>query len=157
VLTPEQQASVASSGFTLTLVARVDLFEGWLYTPESPSVIGGAIVSTGSRRFDIDLGVGIDFNTVAVLPTSLSVGAEKMILTPGPNCIVPLSSGSDEFHTYQLVYHSTTGLADLFVDGFPRLVDYPGFADPTTGSLGLAFTSINNGIVHFRYVAYTSP
>ena len=67
-LTPAQQADIASQGFALTLVARAVQGQAPAYDVIDNVVILGAALDTGARRFEIQLGLNANGDTVVVLP-----------------------------------------------------------------------------------------
>ena len=158
-LSISQNADIANQGFVLTVTERVAQGVGPVYTKDNPFIISATVVSTGSKRFDIDLGVDSNGDTVVILPDLIGVSGGGLI-TPGAS--FTLTGSGSSYHTYQLVYHPTTQLADLFVDGIKRIQDYPGFIyySPIEGnSRGMYSTlwgAINGGEANFNFVQFTS-
>jgi hypothetical protein len=147
-LTATQQAEVAATGFTLTMVARVVQGLAPAYDSTSHVVIGGADLDTGVKRFEVDLSLDSQGNTVAVLPTSIDNGGPGFsIRAPGANYTV---TGND-WHTYQLVYNPTTQLADLFIDGVDQISGYAGHTS-FVENRGLVWSANSGGQGDFNFV-----
>src|SRR5208283_1885219 len=108
-----------STGFTETLVARVDRNNGLApaWDGQSSAVIGFA--TTGlefaplDRRFDITLAINSQGNTVVVLPTAVSLGPNDVVVATGLTDTLTDSA----YHTYQLYYNPATSSANLYIDG----------------------------------------
>jgi hypothetical protein len=153
-LTASQQADVASQGFTLTLVARVVQGLAPAYDSTYHITIGAAHLDNGVRRFEIDLGLDSNGDTVAVLPTSIdAAGPGGSIQSPGPS--YTLSGSGNGYHTYALHYNPATQLADLFVDGVDRIQGYAGHTSFVSNG-GLVWAAFSGGEGHFNLVQLTS-
>jgi hypothetical protein len=124
-LTASEQTEIASQGFTLTLVARV-LQNGLAppYTTSDPAIIGGAYVFYAGVRWEIELGLNSQGDTVAALPNTVSSGPGGSVESNGAS--YTLTGSGSPYHTYQLFYDPSTKVADLSVDGVVRLTDYTG-------------------------------
>lgn len=149
-LTVTQQADIASQGFTLTLVARV-LQNGLAptYTTSVPVGIGGALVSYAGVRWEIDLGLNSNGDTVVGLPNTITVGSGGTI--EGNGATYTLTGSGSTYHTYQLFYNPTTHVADLSVDGVTRLTGYTGETSYYFDS-ALAFGAASGGQGNFNFV-----
>ncbi len=124
-LSPAQQADIASQGFVLTLDARVLQGLAPAYDDVNPVTIGDAALDTGSTRWEIDLGLNSNGDTVVVLPTSDDANAPGNPVEAHGLSFILAGSGSS-YNTYQLVFNPVTQSANLFVDGIERLQDYTG-------------------------------
>lgn len=124
-LTASQQADIASQGFTLTLVARV-LPNGLAppYTTSAPVTMGDAFVGYAGVRWEIDLGLNSNGDTVVALPNTLSGGPGGSVESNGAS--YTLTGSGRTYHEYQLFYNPTTKVADLSVDGVTRITGYTG-------------------------------
>ena len=127
-LSSSQVAEIASRGFTETLVARVtrnnDLAPAW---DQSSVAIGGSSTDVlyqldGGPRFDIDLAINSNGDTVVVLPTTIGFGPGGSVVETGPT-VALTDSG---YHTYQLYYNPATSSANLYIDGHLALSGYTG-------------------------------
>lgn len=150
-LTASQQADIASQGFTLTLVARA-LPNGLAppYTTSVPVTIADALVNYAGVRWEIDLGLNSNGDTVVVLPnTVIASGPGDSVQSFGASYTL---TGSDStYHTYQLFYDPTTKVADLSVDGVVRLTDYAGNTSFSFDS-ALSFGAYSGGRGNFNFV-----
>jgi hypothetical protein len=152
-LTPSQQVDITNQGFNLTVIERVLQGKAPVYTPANSATAGVVEVSTGTNRFDIDLGVDSNGDTVVVLPNS-ATNSGSSVITPGAS--YTLTGSGSSYHTYELVYNSTTQLADLSVDGIKRIQDYAGFTYPSMALWSLQLSGINGGQANFSSVQFTS-
>ena len=150
---PAQNADIANQGFELTLTARPVQALALPYDNLNPVVISGAAVDTGARRFDVQLGLDANGDTVVVLPTSISIGPGGSIYAPGPNYTL-VGSGSS-YHVYRLVYDPATQLADLIVDGVERLSNYAGHTTNVV-DFGLMWGAYSGGQGNFSLVELAS-
>jgi len=116
-------ASPAGSPVGLSVIARVQQGLAPAFAAAHPAVVGVVAVSTGTKRFDVDLSIDAAGDTVVVLPNS--VGYTSGIFE-APGAGLSLTGSGSSYHTYQLVYHPSTRTADLYVDGALRLQGYPG-------------------------------
>ena len=151
-LSTSQQADIANQGFVLTVTERV--LQG--VTPVyAPAMIGATAVYTGSQRFDIDLGMNSDGDTVVMLPDYIGISGSTYT---SPGASFTLTGSGSSYHTYQLVYHPTTQLSDLFVDGIERIQGYAGVTgnSNTIGSSSLLWEGINGGQANFNFDQYTT-
>jgi len=157
-LSNSQKEDIARQGVVLSVTQRVVLGAAPIYTPANPAIISVTAVSTGSKRFDIDLGVDSYGDTVVVLPDLIGVSGGAFV-TPGAT--FTLTGSSDSYHTFKLVYHPTTQLADLYVDGVMRIQNYAGvtYSSIEGNSRGVYSTlwgGVNGGKVNFNSVQFTS-
>jgi len=157
-LSPSQKADIANQGFVLTVKERVAQGMAPIYTPGNPVIVSVAAIFTGSKRFDIALGVDSNGDTVVVLPDLIGVPG-GVFVTPGSS--LTLTGSGSSYHTYQLVYHPTTQLADLFVDGIKRIQDYAGLTYTTIernsrGTYSTIWGAMNGGQANFNFVQYSS-
>jgi hypothetical protein len=147
-LTATQQAEIAATGFVLTMTARAVQGLAPAYDSTNHVVIAGADLDTGVKRFEIELGLNGNGDTVAVLPTSIDNGGPgSSIRAPGPSYTL---TGND-WHTYQLVYSATTQLADLYVDGVDRISGYAGHTS-FVANRGLTWNANSGGQGDFNLV-----
>jgi hypothetical protein len=154
MLSASQKADIAAQGFTLTMVARVLQLQAPAYDGINHIVIGGADLDTGARRFEVDLGINMNGDTVVVLPTSVDAGGPGgSIRTPGPS--FTLTGSGSSYHDYELVYDPTTQLADLFVDGVDRIQGYAGHTS-FVGDRGLVWGAFSGGQGNFNLVQVDS-
>ncbi len=122
-LSASQQAEIASQGFTLTLVARVDRNGVAPAYDQYPAPIGWASVGLGNLRWDIDLGINSKGDTVVNLPTTVGYGSQPgVVVDTGPTYTLSNSG----YHTYQLYYSPATNSASLYIDGKLVLTGYTG-------------------------------
>jgi hypothetical protein len=99
-LTASQKSDIASQGFTLTLVARV-LQNGLApaYTISDPATIAGASVNYAGVRWEIDLGLNSQGDTVVVLPNTIANnGPGDSIRSVGAS--YTLTGSGSTYHTY---------------------------------------------------------
>lgn len=150
-LSAEQKADLASEGFTLTLRGRALQGNAPAYDAGNNTVIGGALLDVGSKRYDLWLGINSSGNTVAVLLTSFDAGPGGSLRGFGPS--YTLSDAG--YHTYQLVFDPNTQSASLFVDGIERISGYTGHSQAT--DVGLYFGIASGGGMNFNLVRLTSP
>ena len=150
-LTTSQQADIASQGFTLTLVARV-LQNGLApaYTTSDPATIGAALVDYAGVRWEIDLGLNNQGDTVVVLPNTVdALGPGLSYRSFGAS--YTLTGSGSTYHTYQLFYDPTTKVADLSVDGVTRLTGYTGETRFYFDS-ALVWSALSGGQSNFNFV-----
>jgi PEP-CTERM motif/Dockerin type I domain len=147
-----QNAAIAARGDMMTLDARV--VSGPLNSPTAnfyPS--GGAAFDFGTaRRYDIQLGLNSNGDTVVVLPSDLLGGSNYY--TPGMS--YTLAGSGSSYHLYQLVYDPTTQSASLFVDGIDRLNRYTGQTDFYDGG-GTGFATVNDGQLNVTSFEFQTP
>jgi hypothetical protein len=120
-----QQAEIASTGFTETLVARVALNIAPAWNPSSPTILASTSVgalSPAGNRFDIDLAINSKGNTVVILPTAYSFGPGDVVQATGQTVTLTDSA----YHKYQLYYNPSTSSANLYIDGNLALSGYTG-------------------------------
>jgi len=125
-LTSSQKADIASQGFTMTIVARV-LQNGLAppYQSSDPVTIGGATVNYAGVRWEVDLGINSNGDTVVVLPNTLfAQGPGGSVQSFGPS--YTLTGSGSTYHTYELHYDPATNQADLSVDGVVEISNYTG-------------------------------
>ncbi len=126
-LSTAQQNEIATTGFTETLVARVDLNNNpaSTWSPSSPTILASTSVGVlTTPRFDIDLSINSSGNTVVTLPTTYSFGSGGVVQATGLTDTLTDSA----YHTYQLYYNPSTSSADLYIDGNLALSGYTGLA-----------------------------
>ena len=155
-LTPAQKTEIATDGFALTMVARVVQGLAPAYTAASPIIIGGMNLDmgTGSPRFDLQLGIDPNGDTVVVLPSSINnLGPGGSIGAPGAT--YTLTGSGSSYHNYQLVYNPNDQLANLFVDGVLRLSGYAGQTS-FRFDRGLSFGAYSGGTAYFASASLTS-
>ncbi|MEI2774357.1 MAG: CARDB domain-containing protein [Candidatus Competibacter sp.] len=151
-LNAAQKADINSQGFTLTLRGRVLQGSAPAFDVYN-TVIGWVSLDTGTRRYDLALGVNSSGNTVAVLVTNLDG------LGPGPSVrgfgsTYALNDAS--YHTYDLVFNPQAQSASLFIDGVERLSGYTGSPN-LLADRGLYFGATSGGGMNFNLVRLTSP
>jgi hypothetical protein len=124
---------------------------GWPpYTTSDPATIGNAFVSYASVRWEIDLGLNSQGDTVVVLPNTIdNNGPGNSIRSFGAS--YTLTGSGSTYHTYQLFYDPTTKVADLSVDGVTRLTGYTGNTSFLFFS-ALAFGAFSGGQANFDFV-----
>ena len=76
----------------------------------------------GGPRFDIDLAINSNGDTVVFLPTTIGFGPDGGITATG---LTDTLTGSG-YHTYQLYYNPATSSANLYIDGHLALSGYTG-------------------------------
>jgi hypothetical protein len=104
LLSTNQQNEITNTGFTETLVARVDLNVAPAWTSSSPTILASTSVgvySVAYPRFDIDLSINSSGNTVVTLPTTYYFGPGDVVQATGPTVTLTDSA----YHTYQLYYN----------------------------------------------------
>ncbi len=147
-LSSAQLTAIATQGFTETLVARVESNGVAPAYDQYPAPIGWTSVGLGSIRWDIDLGINSNGDTVVNLPTTVGYGSQPgVVVDTGPT--YTLSDAA--YHTYQLYYSPTTNSASLYIDGILVL---PGYTGETayTGNWGLYWGVQNGGLGFFNEV-----
>ena len=125
-LSASQQAEIASQGFTVTLVARVDRNGVAPAYDQYPAFIGGVSVVyqlDGVPRWEIDLGINSKGDTVVILPTTSGYGSQPGVVVDTGLTYTLSDSG---YHTYQLYYSPATSSASLYIDGQLVLSGYTG-------------------------------
>ena len=151
-LSAEQKADLASEGFTLTLRGRVLQGNAPAYDAGFNTVIGGAIVDTGSKRYDLFLGINSSGNTVAVLITEFDAfGPGGSIRGFGPSYTL----NDAGYHTYELIFNPQTQSASLFIDGAEGISGYTGHTQFLIGEP--RFGAISGGGMNFNLVRLASP
>ena len=99
-LSASQQDEISKTGFTFTIVDRVE-------RDQSPAndfkniVIAGPLVDDGRRRWAIDLGIDNNGNTVLISPDSVDASyyqSEGSVVATGANYII----NGNAYQTYQL-------------------------------------------------------
>jgi hypothetical protein len=148
-LTAQQQAAVASFGFTLTVTDR--MVTGPVFSPNSVAS-PFAELEIGTKRYDIDLGLTAAGDTVVVLPDSITQNGNGTFSSVGSSVTIP----GNGYHTYQLVFNPTTQLADLFVDGVDRIQNYAGHTSFALNR-GLVFGDVSGGTGNFNLVQLLVP
>jgi hypothetical protein len=110
----------------MTIVARV-LQNGLAPAYGSPDfvTIGGATVNYAGVRWEVNLGLNSNGDTVVVLPTTVDAGGPGGSIRSFGQSYTLMGSGST-YHTYELEYNPSTLEADLFVDGVLRLSNFTG-------------------------------
>ena len=150
-LSPSQMADIANHGFDLTLNARVLQNTALTYDTANPYVFAFANFDTGTRRFDVMLGINGQAETVVVLPTSYLVSGST-VQAFGLSFTL---SGSGGYHTYQLAYDPITQLADLSVDNVERIQNYAGNTEYLS-NWGLGWGTVFGGQGNFNSVQLQS-
>ena len=140
-LSASQQAEIASQGFTVTLVARVDRNGVAPAYDQYPAFIGGVSVGMGSVRWEIDLGINSKGDTVVIPPTTVGYGSQPgVVVDTGPTYTLSDSG----YHTYQLYYSPATSSASLYIDGKLVLSGYTG-ETAYVGNWRLQWWALNGG------------
>jgi hypothetical protein len=148
-LTSAQLAEIGSQGFTMSLLARV--VSGPTFDNSTTGLAsGGATLALGGVRFDLDLGLNSQGDTVAVLASSLVLNQDRTISSYGDS--YTLTGSGSSYHLFQLYENPTTGTADLYVDGVLSLSDYSGTGINAL-NYGLVFGAVNGGDVNFSLVS----
>jgi len=152
-LTSQQQADVANNGFVLTLVGRVIQGTAPAYTTVAPVTIAGADFDTGVVRWEFDLGLDANGNTVVSLPTTVSVGPGGVIEETGAS--YTLTVAGNGYNTYQLIEAPDASTASLFVDG---VEEFSGFTGETAfiHDQGLVFSAYSGGQGNFNLVSLST-
>ncbi len=83
----------------------------------------------GSREWSIHFGAEDNGDVIAMLMTKVLPAGQREG-TP-----IPVSGGSSEYRTFELVYDPVSGTADLFVDGTSAFVGYEGAPFDTSASV----------------------
>ena len=150
-LSASQQDEIAMTGFTFTIVDRVE-------RGQSPAndfnniVIAGPLVDDGRRRWSIYLGLDNNGNTVLISPDSIDAGGPGgSIRAYGTSYIV----NGNAYHTYQLVYNPTTQTADTYVDGVDVIKGYQGDTSFVSNA-GWGFSGLSGGIANYHSVQLSS-
>jgi len=152
-LTSAQKADLTTKGFTLTLRGRVLQGNAPAYDAGANTVIGFGFLDTGSRRYDLALGVNSSGNTVAVLVTNHdTLGPGGSIRGFGPSYTL----NDAGYHTYELAFDPQTQSASLFIDGTRRISGYTGHTN-YLADMGLAFGATSGGGMNFNLVWLESP
>lgn len=150
--TAAEKASIAANGFNLSFSERI--LQGpaaSVYSPSTPYVLSAVGIDTGTRRYQVFLGLNANGDTVAVLPTSINnVGAGSRIQAPGAS--YTLSGLDNGYHDYILKYFPETQTASLFVDGQLRLSNYSGYNNFISNH-GLGFSAFSAGTARFANVS----
>jgi hypothetical protein len=148
--TTEQKAGIAANGLSVSFSERV--LQGptpSIYNSTTPYVLSAVGVDTGTRRYQLFLGLDANGDTVAVLPTYIDEGAGNRIRAPGTS--YTLTGQGNGYHDYRLVLDPTTQLASLYIDSQVRLEDYAGYTN-FVSNLGLGFSGFGGGIARFSNV-----
>jgi hypothetical protein len=155
-LSPADSASISSTGFVLTVLARILPGTDSNY---APAVIDENTVYTGSQEFSIALGTDGNGNTVAMLPdywACPACGSGSLVETPGASVTVRGTG----YHVYQLMYSPSTTLCSLFIDGVTRLQNYAGTAytgcDGARGTYSFNWGGTVGGEANSSYVEFTT-
>jgi len=146
-LTSSQLAAVDSQGFTMTMIARV--VSGPVFNSTTALDSAASAFFFGTRRFDIELGLNSQGDTVAVLSNTVTLNGDGTFSTPGAT--FTLTGSGSTYHSFQLYENPTSNTADLYVDGVLRLTGYAG-NDRTFGASGLFFGAENQGETNFNFV-----
>ena len=140
------QSHALSRGFKMTLVARVIQGIATPYSADSPIGIAGTTYDTGSLRWDIDLGIDANGDTVVILANSTNAsGPGGEVEEIGPSYTL-VGSGST-YHTYEL--DESGGTASLYVDGVEVITGYTGNATNVSNK-GLYFGVNSGGTVNYN-------
>ena len=153
-VTAAQQAQIATNGFTLTMVARAIENIAPVWSASSQIAVAGANLIFGGLRWEIDLGIDANGDTVVILPNTLNNnGPGGSILEFGPSHV--LTGSDDTYNTFQLVYNPISNLANLFVNGTEEITGYTGNTS-FVENWGLAFYAVSGGRGNFNLVEVTS-
>jgi hypothetical protein len=148
-LTSAELAAIGSQGFTMSLLARV--VSGPTFDNSTTGLAsGGATLALGGVRFDLDLGLNSQGDTVAALASSLVLNQDRTVSSYGDS--FTLTGSGSSYHLFQLYENPTTDTADLYVDGVLRLSDYAGTSINAL-NYGLLFGAVNGGDVNFSLVS----
>lgn len=150
-ITALQNNDLLTKGFQLDFEARAFRALAPAFDTNNPAGIASAIFDTGTRRFDIALGIDAQGDTVVSLPTSISVDPTTGYYEV-PGQTYTLTGLGNDCHDYSLVYDPKTELADLFVDGTLRISGYAGHTSFVTPTPGLAFGVSSGGQGDFNFV-----
>jgi hypothetical protein len=147
--TAMELATITSQGFTMTMTARVILGLAPIYDSTNFVVIAGTDFTFNGKRWEMDLGLNANGDTVVVVPNSINnTGPGESIQAPGASYTL-VGSGSS-YHTYQLLYNPTTMDASLFVDGIDRIDGYTGGTTFLNPGIGLIWNAFSGGQGNFN-------
>ena len=150
-LTADQKNGILAEGFSMSFAARAVRSLAPAYDSINHVILLGVFLDNGVRRFEVDLGVNAQGDTVVVLPTSIDAfGPGASIRSPGQSFTL-VGSGST-YHDYLLNYNPTTQLASLSVDGTQELTGYAGHTS-FVGNRGLVWVAVSGGIGNFANVS----
>ena len=141
-LSPSQETALVTDGFTMSLEARA--VSGPVYSSPGNQPIDAAIVGLGSVRYDLELGLNANGDTVAILASSVGVNGDGSFNVPGPSVTLP----GNGYHLYQLALNPSTHTADLYIDGVDRIQGYAGHTDNLF--TGFYFGALNHGTGNFN-------
>lgn len=155
-LTQQQRNLLDTSGFVMSLDTRV--VQGPVFDPtgSAKSSVFASLAGLNGSRFDIELGLDANGNTVVVLPDSISFNAGGFFSSTAFGSLVITGDG---YHLYQLSWDPTTGTADLFVDHKKVISGYKGSTvsgGATANNYGLAFGATDDGTGNFALVELDS-
>jgi hypothetical protein len=126
--TAADQTALLSQGFTVSLVARAvsgPVYASPTFEPIAAAIVGFFNSGGPDLRYDLELGLDAQGNTVAILANSIGVNGDGSFNVPGASAVV---SGNG-YHLYQLAFNPISQTADLFIDGVDRIQGYQGHAD----------------------------
>lgn len=151
----DQLSAIASNGFTLSLDARGLRGLSLPFDTTNHIIVMGAEVEFGTKRFEIDLGLDANGDTVVSLPTTLdAAGPGSAVRSFGAS--YTLAGEGNGYHLYKLQYDPIVQRATLLVDGTPRLFDYAG-NNSFAGNRGLVWFAASGGIGNFNTVQVAVP
>ena len=155
VTSAQKDEITSGGGYTLTFEARV--LQGAtpsFYDNTNHITLGGVHFDNGAKRFEVNLGLNSDGDTVVVLPTSIDNGGPgSTIRSPGPS--FTLTGSGNIYHTFQLRYSSATDRASLSVDGISRIDNYAGHTS-FVANRGVTFHAFSGAEVHYSSVQFVS-
>jgi hypothetical protein len=136
-------SALLSQGFTMSLEARA--VSGAVYSTPTNQPIAAAIVGLATVRFDLELGLDANGNTIAILANTVGLNGDGSFNLPGASVTVP----GNGYHLYQLAYNPASHTADLFIDGVDRIQGYQGHSE---GNLftGFYFGALDHGTANFN-------
>lgn len=150
-LTADQKNGILADGFSMSFTARAVRSLAPAYEPLNHVILLAVYLDNGVRRFDVDIGINAQGDTVVVLPTSIDAhGPGASIRAPGQSFTL-VGSGST-YHDYVLNYNPTTQLASLSVDGNQELTGYAGHTS-FVENRGLVWAAVSGGIGNFANVS----
>lgn len=152
--TAAEKSAIVTQGFTLSFTERVlQGSEVSVYSAATPYVLSMVGIDTGTRRYQVFLGLDASGDTVAVLPTSITANSPgARVQAPGAS--YTLTGQGNGYHDYQLVFDPATQLASLYIDSQLRLSDYGGYDNFLTNH-GLGFGGYSGSAARFAEVELT--
>lgn len=146
------KAAYAAQGLVVSFTARV--LQGAavsVYSAANPVILAGAGIDNGTRRYQVELGLDANGDTVAVLPTSIDNGGAGGRLRAHGGISYTLTGLGNGYHSYSLVLSPNAAAATLFIDGVERLSGYGGYNNIVSDA-GLSFAAVSSGVARFAQV-----